>query len=316
MASYASSRDENNSDFEEVDSFDCDDIEAQATDEDTEDASETDMAKQETEYTEIKEQMYQDKLAHLKKQLQQLQDGTLPEYIKKRRKIEQQYKERIRINEIWRDFELEVVEREYIKEKKATAKDFEEKKIDLKESLILEYEDKSKMIENERNSLDLTGSNFMLSDTLESKAPSTRRLRRRPNDPMPLPEKRRKASPDILLVLIDFYLDDADILDDLRIINKVSGKPFTKKITSSPPSPVENNSELKIEDGRLFYDKRWFHRNQPVFIEGKDIGKVNGVITAIGTQEIYVRKLSDNSKIKIYLSQLQKGRYILRRRQT
>ncbi|XP_052073380.1 sin3 histone deacetylase corepressor complex component SDS3-like isoform X4 [Mytilus californianus] len=270
------------------------------------------MAKQETEYTEIKEQMYQDKLAHLKKQLQQLQDGTLPEYIKKRRKIEQQYKERIRINEIWRDFELEVVEREYIKEKKATAKDFEEKKIDLKESLILEYEDKSKMIENERNSLDLTGSNFMLSDTLESKAPSTRRLRRRPNDPMPLPEKRRKASP----VQIDFYLDDADILDDLRIINKVSGKPFTKKITSSPPSPVENNSELKIEDGRLFYDKRWFHRNQPVFIEGKDIGKVNGVITAIGTQEIYVRKLSDSSKIKIYLSQLQKGRYILRRRQT
>ncbi|VDI25132.1 sin3 histone deacetylase corepressor complex component SDS3-like isoform X3 [Mytilus galloprovincialis] len=279
---------------------------------DTEDASETDQAKQETEYTEIKEQMYQDKLAHLKKQLQQLQDGTLPEYIKKRRKIEQQYKERIRINEIWRDFELEVVEREYIKEKKATAKDFEEKKIDLKESLILEYEDKSKLIESERNSLDLTGSNFMLSDTLETKAPSTRRLRRRPNDPMPLPEKRRKASP----VQIDFYLDDADIIDDLRIINKVSGKPFTKKITSSPPSPIENNSELKIEDGRLFYDKRWFHRNQPVFIEGKDIGKLNGVITAIGTQEIYVRKLSDSSKIKIYLSQLQKGRYILRRRQT
>ncbi|XP_063397083.1 sin3 histone deacetylase corepressor complex component SDS3-like isoform X2 [Mytilus trossulus] len=310
MASYASSRDENNSDFEEVDSFDCDDMEAQATDEDTEDASETDQAKQETEYTEIKEQMYQDKLAHLKKQLQQLQDGTLPEYIKKRRKIEQQYKERIRINEIWRDFELEVVEREYIKEKKATAKDFEEKKIDLKESLILEYEDKSKLIESERHSLDLT--DFMLSDTLETKAPSTRRLRRRPNDPMPLPEKRRKASP----VQIDFYLDDADIIDDLRIINKVSGKPFTKKITSSPPSPIENNSELKIEDGRLFYDKRWFHRNQPVFIEGKDIGKLNGVITAIGTQEIYVRKLSDSSKIKIYLSQLQKGRYILRRRQT
>ncbi|CAG2244884.1 SAP45 [Mytilus edulis] len=272
---------------------------------DTEDASETDQAKQETEYTEIKEQMYQDKLAHLKKQLQQLQDGTLPEYIKKRRKIEQQYKERIRINEIWRDFELEVVEREYIKEKKATAKDFEEKKIDLKESLILEYEDKSKLIESERNSLDLTGSNFMLSDTLETKAPSTRRLRRRPNDPMPLPEKRRKASP----VQIDFYLDDADIIDDLRIINKVSGKPFTKKITSSPPSPIENNSELKIEDGR-------FHRNQPVFIEGKDIGKLNGVITAIGTQEIYVRKLSDSSKIKIYLSQSQKGRHILRRRQT
>lgn len=303
---------ENNSDFDEADSFDCDELEAHATDEDTEDASETDMAKQETEYTEIKEQMYQDKLAHLKKQLQQLQDGTLPEYIKKRRKIEQQYKERIRINEIWRDFELEVVEREYIKEKKATAKDFEEKKIELKESLIAEYEDKAKTIEMERHSLELTGNNFLLTDSMESKPPSTRRLRRRPNDPMPLPEKRRKASP----IQIDFFLDDADIIDDLRIINKVSGKPFTKKPTDSPPSPVENNNELKIEDGRLFYDRRWFHRNQPVFIEGKDVGKVNGVITAIGTQEIYVRKLSDSVKIKIYLSQLHKGRYILRRRQT
>lgn len=59
------------------------------------------------------------------------------------------------------------------------------------------------------------------------------------------------------LLQIDFYLDDQDIIDDLRIINKVSGKPLTKKITTSPPSPVENCSELKIEDGRLFYDKRW-----------------------------------------------------------
>lgn len=52
--------------------------------------------------------MYQDKLAHLKKQLQQLEEGTLPEYIKKRKKIDQQYKERIRVNEIWREFEVKL----------------------------------------------------------------------------------------------------------------------------------------------------------------------------------------------------------------
>ena len=50
--------------------------------------------------------MYQDKLAHLKKQLQQLEDGTLPEYIKKKRKIDQQFKERNRINELWRQYEV------------------------------------------------------------------------------------------------------------------------------------------------------------------------------------------------------------------
>ncbi len=50
--------------------------------------------------------MYQQKLAQLKKQLVQLQEGTLPEYMKKLKKIEQQYKERIRINEIWYQYEV------------------------------------------------------------------------------------------------------------------------------------------------------------------------------------------------------------------
>ena len=50
--------------------------------------------------------MYQDKLAQLKKQLQQLKDGTLPEYMKKMKKIDQQYRERVRINEIWYQYEV------------------------------------------------------------------------------------------------------------------------------------------------------------------------------------------------------------------
>ncbi len=50
--------------------------------------------------------MYQDKLAQLKKQLTQLKDGTLPEYMKKMKKIDQQYKERLRINEIWYQYEV------------------------------------------------------------------------------------------------------------------------------------------------------------------------------------------------------------------
>lgn len=41
------------------------------------------------EYTEIKEQMYQDKLAHLKKQFNQLNDGAHPEYVRRLKKVEQ-----------------------------------------------------------------------------------------------------------------------------------------------------------------------------------------------------------------------------------
>lgn len=54
----------------------------------------------------MKEQMYQDKLASLKRQLQQLQEGTLQEYQKRMRKLDQQYKERIRNAELFLQLEV------------------------------------------------------------------------------------------------------------------------------------------------------------------------------------------------------------------
>ncbi|KAJ6659155.1 hypothetical protein lerEdw1_019458 [Lerista edwardsae] len=167
---------------------------ARDSDEDTEDASETDLAKHDEEdYVEMKEQMYQDKLASLKRQLQQLQEGTLQEYQKRMKKLDQQYKERIRNAELFLQLETEQVERNYIKEKKAAVKEFEDKKIELKENLIAELEEKKKMIESEKLTMELTG------DSMEVKPIMTRKLRRRPNDPVPIPDKRRKPAPDILL---------------------------------------------------------------------------------------------------------------------
>lgn len=71
-------------------------------------------------------------------------------------------------------------------------REFEERKIELKESLIADLEEKKKMVESERISLELS------SDCVEPKPVTTRKLRRRPNDPIPVPEKRRRTSPDIL----------------------------------------------------------------------------------------------------------------------
>lgn len=106
---------------------------------------------------EIKEQMYQDKLSNLKKKLQQLKDGTHHDYNKKVKKLEYQYKERIRLNVLYRDYMIDCVEREYIQEKKAAVREFEEKKIDLKENLISDLEDKKRTVEAERYTMELTG---------------------------------------------------------------------------------------------------------------------------------------------------------------
>uniref|UniRef100_A0A8C1YAH9 Sin3 histone deacetylase corepressor complex component SDS3 n=1 Tax=Cyprinus carpio TaxID=7962 RepID=A0A8C1YAH9_CYPCA len=268
---------------------------------------ETDLAKHdEDDYVEIKEQMYQDKLASLKRQLQQLQEGTLQEYQKRMKKLDQQYKERLRNADLFLQLETEQVERNYIKEKKAAVNEFDDKKVELKENLIAELEEKKKMIENEKLTMELTG------DSMEVKPIMTRKLRRRPNDPVPIPDKRRKP--------LNYLLTDEQIMEDLRTLNKLKSPKRPASPSSPehlPSTPVDTPSqryEARIEEGKLYYDKRWYHKSQAIYLESKENTKISCVISSVGTNEIWVRKTSDSTKMRIYLGQLQRGAFIIRRR--
>lgn len=301
---------------EEYLDYDRDVEDQDESDEDTEEASETDMGK--TEYTEIKEQVYQDKLASLKKQLQQLKDGTHPEYNRKLKRLEDQYKERLRMNTIHRDYLTEWVEKDYILEKKAATKEFEEKKIDLKDNLLTDMEEKRKIIESDRHTMELTG------DSMEVKPVMTRKLRRRPNDPVPEKvEKRRKPPP----AQLNYLLDEKEIDNDLKAISR--GKVLTtvrKPVVMQHYSPVNLQSptmsipsesslvETRIEDGKLLYERRWFHRGQSVYVEGKDLQRFSANISAIGTEAVWVKKVTDGSKVRIYISQLSRGKISIKRR--
>ena len=94
---------------------------------------------QHAEHTEMKEQMYQDKLADLKKQLSKLNDESLPEYQKKLRKLDANYRERLRFNEVIKDLEVEMVEKEFIREKKSAFREFEEQKVYLRYDHLLQF---------------------------------------------------------------------------------------------------------------------------------------------------------------------------------
>ncbi|KAL9695751.1 hypothetical protein quinque_015036 [Culex quinquefasciatus] len=427
-----------------------DDDNVDDSEEDTEEASETEMGSSSNhrnadEPIEIKEQMYQDKLASLKKQLDELRSGTHPEYLRRVKKLEHQYSERIRLNEIYREYLINCVERDYILEKNAAVKEYEEKKVDLKENLMTDFEDRRKMIETERATMELTG------DSVDVKPTITRKLRRRPNEPLPVPEKRRKPTTGQLVLL----LDEKEVENDLKLIsrgkaaqvmrnhqqqqqaNGGSGSgssnshtqiaPITNNgtasivnnsvvapsstiptptplinasyqinsssvgssvaapsttttatpsstvtsseltlalpqstttpaVSSSPvvaasqPSPVatqpqtaptttttpvngqppmaavvpvasQQNSaqpaplvETRIEDGKLLYERRWFHRGQPVYVEGRDIQRFSANISAIGSEAIWVKKTSDGQKVRIFTNQLSRGKVSIKRR--
>lgn len=200
------------SENEEMDDYD--EYEECVSDEDTEDASETDIFERPHQdmrpNLEIKEQMYRDKLANLKEQLRQLENGTHPEYVKRKKLVEQIYQERLLLNDAFLTFETERIENEFFNEQRAAVREFEERKSELKDSLIVELEEKKKMIEAERTTLELATEGF------DSKPVTTRKLRRRPNDPVPMPEKRKRGPPATLNVL----LVESEINEDLRTIAK------------------------------------------------------------------------------------------------
>lgn len=267
--------------------------------------------------------MYQDKLANLKKQLEEVRNGTHPELIRRLKQLERQYHERLRLNNYYRDYLIECVEKDYILEKNSAVKEYEEKKADLKENLLADFEDKKKMIENERTNMEIIESG-------EMRTTITRKLRRRPNDPVPVAEKRRKpgSGPGSGLVL---QLDDKEIEYDLKLISR--GKSMignSNNIRYTQNSSMMNNNmgnnlmmnyndvnvvDTRIEDGKLLYERRWFHRGQAVYIEGTDVSRFAANISAIvGHDVIMVKRANDGNKFRIYLHQLSSGKITIKRR--
>ena len=297
------------------------------------------------EHTEIKEQMYQDKLAHLKNQLKQLNDATLPEYSKRLRRIEATYRERMRISSVIRDLEEDMVEQDFINEKRSAVREFEEQKVFLRDQLISELEDKQRLIEAERHNMELTGD---LNGDL--KPISTRKLRRRPNEggygSTSYSDKRngtgggRGGKQPCNVANLNYLLQEQEVNEDLKIINKNRGysalskgganrignsgqtMPGSDGIGSSGYSGSENSrskvnnypKDCRIEEGKLFYEKRWYRRGQSIQLECSKSEKFPAMISAIGSESIWVRKLNDSGKLKIYLKELTKGKYILKRR--
>uniref|UniRef100_A0A6E8V931 Sin3 histone deacetylase corepressor complex component SDS3 n=1 Tax=Anopheles coluzzii TaxID=1518534 RepID=A0A6E8V931_ANOCL len=84
--------------------------------------------------------------------------------------------------------------------------------------------------------------------------------------------------------------------------------------TGTGQSNAQPSTETRIEDGKLWYERRWFHRGQPVHVEGRDIPRFPANISAIGTEAICVKKTSDGQKVRIFLSHLRRGKVSIKRR--
>ncbi|NXV83581.1 SDS3 deacetylase, partial [Atlantisia rogersi] len=157
-------------------------------------------------------------------------------------------------------------------------------------------------------------------DSMEVKPIMTRKLRRRPNDPVPIPDKRRKPAPDILseshgraIVRCATLVDKCCFLNAFSLLFLASPS-SPEHLPATPAESPAQRFEARIEDGKLYYDKRWYHKSQAIYLESKENTKISCVISSVGANEIWVRKTSDSTKMRIYLGQLQRGVFVIRRR--
>ena len=178
------------------------------------------------------------------------------------------------------------------------------------------------MIENERTSMEIIESG-------EMRTTITRKLRRRPNDPVPVTEMKRRKPGSGPASGLTLQLDDKEIEYDLKLISR--GKPIVNNSNnvrySQSSSMMGANNHLlgynndltvvdtRIEDGKLLYERRWYHRGQAVYIEGTDVSRFAANISAIvGNDVIMVKRANDGNKFRIYLHQLSSGKITIKRR--
>jgi len=283
--------------------------------EDTEDASETDQVKTEDSANIETERCnaVHEKVHNLRDLLRQLQSGTLPGYLSKLAKIEQLYEERMHRCQVEKELDLQMIEAKFIAENQRLKEEYEAKKLNLKDNLLASLEEKKKQIEAEHSVVELTGAPL---DSLDNRPSFTRKLRRRQNDPEKEENKQNKPPSPV----ISYSLTEQEIEEDLLQVlpphkaEKIREKRAIQTSFSEDTERDRTVNDIKVEDGRLYYDKKWYGRYQNVFVECREFGKIPAVIQSICMSDIVVKKVTDLSKIKITIPQLQKGKFWLKRR--
>lgn len=89
-------------------------------------------------------------------QLKQLEEKTDTEYLKKVKDLKTAMEKRMFVAKVFREYEIEMANEEYKREKAAAMQQFEAKGLELKECLLNDLHDKRKAYDQFKHSLDLS----------------------------------------------------------------------------------------------------------------------------------------------------------------
>ncbi|TNM95186.1 hypothetical protein fugu_017945 [Takifugu bimaculatus] len=323
-------------DSSEMDDEDCERRRMECLDE---------MTNLEKQFTDLKEQLYKERLSQVDIKLQEVMAGCAQEYLEPLANLQENMQIRTKVAGIYRGLCLESVKNKYECEIQAACQHWESEKLLLFDTVQSELEEKIRRLEEDRHSIDITsGSAPLRIGALPRIGPSILSQKRKASNldrakmgglrPVVcvFPElwndglhsrKNKKKDPFCAVKkkkpvvvsgpYIVYMLQDLDILEDWTAIRKAVASlgPHRVKVDAPAVKPDRHHHVVRSEDGRLFYDNQWYCRGQAICINKKDDYPTSAIITNVNSDEVWFKRL-DGSKSKLYVSQLQKGKYTIK----
>ncbi|XP_048475554.1 breast cancer metastasis-suppressor 1 homolog [Rhincodon typus] len=307
-----SASEEEGEDSSEMDDEDCERRRTECLDE---------MSDLEKQFTDLKEQLYKERLSQVEAKLDEVIAGKATEYLEPLAVLQKNMKIRTEVAGVYKDLCLEVIRNRYECELQGARQHLESEKLLLFDNMRNELLERIQRLEEDKQSIDITS---------EWWNEEVRGKRNKKKCDTFKPEKKKKAAT-VSGPYIVYMLRDIDILEDWAAIKKAKAVVAQQKRKSDgtnteaahgkkakASSQVINDTALpkqekhlylaKCEDGRLFYEGDWYSKGQSIILEIKDEAPSHATITAVSTGEVWLRRL-DGSKTKLYVSQLQKGKY-------
>ncbi|XP_010783470.1 breast cancer metastasis-suppressor 1-like protein-A isoform X2 [Notothenia coriiceps] len=278
-------------DSSEMDDEDCERRRMECLDE---------MTTLEKQFTDLKEQLYKERLSQVDIKLQEVMAGCAQEYLEPLANLQENMQIRTKVAGIYRELCLDSVKNKYECEIQAACQHWESEKLLLFDTVQSELEEKIRRLEEDRHSIDITSE--LWNDGLHSR-------KNKKKDPF-CPVKKKKSVV-VSGPYIVYMLQDLDILEDWTAIRKASLGPHRVKVDVPAVKPDRHHHVARFEEGRLFYDNQWYCRGQAICINRKDEYPASAIITTINNDEVWFKRL-DGTKSKLYISQLQKGKYTIK----
>ncbi|KAI4560282.1 hypothetical protein MJT46_012520 [Ovis ammon polii x Ovis aries] len=259
-------------DSSEMDDEDCERRRMECLDE---------MSNLEKQFTDLKDQLYKERLSQVDAKLQEVIAGKAPEYLEPLATLQENMQIRTKVAGIYRELCLESVKNKYECEIQASRQHCESEKLLLYDTVQSELEEKIRRLEEDRHSIDITSE--LWNDELQS--------RKKRKDPFSPDKKKPVVVSDTLFQIFRFkieiltakltltfqrpyivyMLQDLDILEDWTTIRKAMATLGPHRVKTEPPVKLEKHlHSARSEEGRLYYDGEWYIRGQTICIDKKD----------------------------------------------